>query len=54
MWVLVVIALNAQLIFTVPGYSTEQTCSAGAAETIAALTRVKHHISWTHYCIKAN
>jgi hypothetical protein len=53
MWVLIVISLITQTVITVPGFSTEQTCSAGAEETIAALTHVKHG-RWTYHCIKTS
>ena len=34
MWVLVVFALNAQSAFSIPGYSSEQTCSAKGKEIV--------------------
>jgi uncharacterized protein YegP (UPF0339 family) len=52
MWVLVIIALNGPMIFTIPGYSSEQTCSAHANEAIAKLPRLKSGIRWTYRCIK--
>ena len=34
MWVLLVFAVNTQIAFSVPGYSSEQTCSAKGAEVV--------------------
>ena len=53
MWTLVLIAMNANMIFTIPGYSSEQTCTAGAKEAIAAVRHVKSHHRWEFRCIKA-
>ena len=37
MWVLVVLAINAHTAFSIPGTSSEQTCSAKGKEIIAML-----------------
>jgi hypothetical protein len=54
MWVLVIIALNANMIFTVPGYSTEETCSVGGQKLIATLAHAKHSVHWTHRCVETS
>jgi hypothetical protein len=41
MWVLVVLAVNAHMAFSSPGYSTEQTCSAKGKEIIALTLQKK-------------
>jgi hypothetical protein len=51
-WVLVIIALNGPMIFTIPGYSSEQTCSAHAKDAIAKLPHLKSGIRWTYRCIR--
>ena len=51
MWVLVVFAINAQSAFSVPGYSSEQTCSAKGQE-IVALARKEKGGSWIYRCVK--
>jgi hypothetical protein len=38
MWVLVVLALNAHTAFSIPGYSSEQTCFAKGKEIIAMMS----------------
>jgi hypothetical protein len=54
MWVLVVVALGLPIVFTVPGFSTEQTRSAGAKETMAAVAQSKPHVRWAYHCIKTS
>jgi hypothetical protein len=54
MWVLVLIALNTNLVLTVPGNSMEETRSAGAKEVIATIADVKHHLCWSHHCVKTS
>ena len=51
MWVLVVFALNAHSAFTIPGYSSEQTCSAKGKDIIA-LARHEKGGSWIYRCVK--
>lgn len=51
MWVLLVFALNAQSAFSVPGYSSEQTCSAKGKETIEFM-RDKKGGNWIYHCVK--
>jgi hypothetical protein len=51
MWVLVVIALHTQIAFSIPGYSSEQTCSAKGKETIE-LMREKKGGNWIYHCVK--
>jgi hypothetical protein len=52
MWVLLVIALNTHMAFSVPGFSTEQTCSAEGKHVIASLIQQKSATRWTYWCIK--
>jgi len=51
MWVLVIFALNAQSAFSVPGYSSEQTCSA-KGKGIVEVVRRERGGNWTYRCIK--
>jgi hypothetical protein len=51
MWVLVVLAVNAHMAFSIPGYSTEQKCSAKGKEIIA-LMPLKKGGNWVYRCIK--
>ena len=51
MWVLVVLAVNAHLAFSIPGYSSEQTCSAKGKEIIAIMPHKKGG-SWVYHCVK--
>ena len=51
MWVLVVLAVNTQMAFSVPGYSSEQTCSAKGKEIIAIMRREKGG-NWVYHCVK--
>ena len=51
MWVLVVFAVNAQSAFSIPGYSSEQTCSAKGKEIIE-ITRRKKGGNWVYRCVK--
>jgi hypothetical protein len=48
MWVLVVLAVNAHMAFSIPGYSSEQTCSAKGKEIIASMRNKKGSmpVSW--------
>ena len=41
MWVLVVLAVNAHMAFSIPGYSSEQTCSAKGKDIIAIMPQTK-------------
>jgi hypothetical protein len=41
MWVLVVLVINEHTAFAIPGYSSEQTCSAKGKEIIAMLRHEK-------------
>jgi hypothetical protein len=41
MWVLVVLAINSHTAFSIPGYSSDQTCSAKGKEIIAMLRHEK-------------
>ena len=51
MWVLVVLAVNAQIAFSIPGYSSEQTCSAKGKEIIAIMSDKKGG-NWVYHCVK--
>ena len=51
MWVLVVFAVNAQSAFSIPGYSSEQTCSAKGKE-IVELARSEKGGNWIYRCVK--
>jgi hypothetical protein len=51
MWVLVVFALNAQSAFSIPRYSSEQTCSAKGKEIVSLARNVKSG-SWVYRCVK--
>jgi Zn/Cd-binding protein ZinT len=51
MWVLVVFALNAQSAFSVPGYSSEQTCTAKGQEVVT-MARGKKGGTWVFRCVK--
>jgi hypothetical protein len=51
MWVLVVFALNAQSAFSIPRYSSEQTCSAKGKEIVSLARNVKSG-SWLYRCAK--
>ena len=51
MWVLVVIALHTQMAFSIPGYSSEQTCSAKGKETIEFM-RDKKGGNWIYHCVR--
>lgn len=51
MWVLVVVALTSHVAFSVPGYSSEQTCSAKAKEVVADLSK-KRGGKWNFFCVK--
>ncbi len=51
MWVLVVIALHTQIAFSIPGYSSEQTCSAKGKE-IVELARSEKGGNWIYRCVK--
>ena len=51
MWVLVVLAVNAHMAFSIPGYSSEQTCSAKGKEIIAVMPKKKGG-NWVYHCIK--
>jgi hypothetical protein len=51
MWVLVVLALNAQIAFSIPGYSGEQTCSAKGKEIITMVVHEKGG-NWVYHCFK--
>ena len=52
MWVLVVFAVNAQSAFSIPGYSSEQTCSAKGKEIIALMAEKKKGGRWVYRCVK--
>jgi hypothetical protein len=54
MWALVVIGLSMNTVVTIPGYSSEQTCTAGAKEVIAAITREKPYTRWRPHCLKVS
>jgi hypothetical protein len=54
MWVLVVLALNSHMAFSVPGFSTERTCSYQGEEIIAFLRDVKGGSDWAYRCVKPN
>ena len=51
MWVLVVLAVNAHMAFSIPGYSSEQACSAKGKEIIAVM-RQKKGGNWVYHCVK--
>ena len=51
MWVLVVVALNTHVAFSVPNFSTEQTCSAEGKRLIAILSREKVGTRFVYHCI---
>jgi hypothetical protein len=51
MWVLVILAVNANMAFSIPGYSSEQTCSAKGKEIIAIIPRKKGG-NWVYHCVK--
>ena len=51
MWVLVVLAVNTQIVFSIPGYSSEQTCSAKGKE-IVELARTEKGGRWVFRCVK--
>jgi len=51
MWVLVVLALNSQIVFSIPGYSSEQTCSTKGKEIIALMAEKKGG-RWVYHCVK--
>ena len=51
MRVLVVFVVNAQSAFSIPGYSSEQTCSAKGKEIIAVVLREKGG-NWVYHCVK--
>jgi hypothetical protein len=51
MWVLVVFAVNAQSAFSIPGYSSEQTCSAKGKE-IVELARSERGGNWVYRCLR--
>jgi hypothetical protein len=51
MWVLVVLAVNANMAFSIPGYSSEQTCSAKGKEIIAIMPNKKGG-NWVYHCVK--
>jgi hypothetical protein len=51
MWVLLVIAVNAQMAFPIPGYSSEQTCSAKGKQIIAIMRHEKGG-TWVYHCVK--
>jgi hypothetical protein len=51
MWVLVVLAVNAHMAISIPGYSSEQTCSAKGKEIIAIM-RHKKGGNWVYHCVK--
>ena len=54
MWVLVVVALNSHMAFSIPGFSAEQTCSSQGKEIVAALPRKKAGSTWVYRCVKPN
>ena len=51
MWVLVVLAVNAHTAFSIPGYSSEQTCSAQGKEIVSMITK-KNGGKWVYHCVK--
>ena len=51
MWVLVVLAVNAHMAFSVPGYSSEQTCSIKGKEIIKIMPLEKGG-RWVYRCVK--
>ena len=51
MWVLVVFTISAHTAFSIPGYSSEQTCFAKGKEVIEMMTRKKGG-GWIYYCVK--
>ena len=51
MWVLLVLAVNAHTAFSIPGYSSEQTCSTNGKEIVATMHREKSG-DWIYHCVK--
>ena len=51
MWVLVVLAVNTQMAFSIHGYSSEQTCSGKGKEIVAIMHREKGG-NWVYHCVK--
>ena len=51
MWVLVVLTVSACMAFSIPGYSSEQTCSAHGKEIVAMITK-KNGGKWVYHCVK--
>ena len=51
MWVLVVLAVNGHMAFSIPNYSSEQTCSTKGKEIVAKI-RPKRGGDWVYHCVK--
>jgi hypothetical protein len=51
MWVLLVFAIHTQVAFSVPGYSSEQTCTAKGKEVVKVAVAEKGGI-WDFRCVK--
>ena len=51
MWVLLVLSVHTHMAFSIPGYTSEQTCSVKGKEIIAVMPEKKGG-NWVYRCVK--